>query len=47
SNTEIAEKLHRSASTVNTHRVSLMQKLDIHSVVDLIHFARKNGLYEN
>ena len=44
-NNQIAEQLHRSASTVNTHRVSLMQKLDIHNVVELIHFAHKNGLF--
>lgn len=45
SNNDIAKQLHRSPSTVNTHRVSLMQKLNAHSVVELVHIAHKNGLF--
>jgi len=46
SNKEIAEKLHKAAGTINIHRVKIMRKLDAHNVVDLVHFCRKNGLYD-
>ena len=41
---EIADKLHISLGTVDTHRRNLMQKLDSHSVVDLTRYAIRTGL---
>ena len=41
---EIADKLHISLGTVDTHRRNLMQKLDLHSVVDLTRYAIRTGL---
>lgn len=39
SNTQIASKLYISAKTVNTHRTSLMKKLEVHNVAGLISIA--------
>ena len=47
SNKLIAEQLNKSAGTINTHRVHIMQKLDVHTVVDLVHHCRKNGLFDS
>lgn len=44
SNQRIADKLSISRRTVDTHRNNLMQKLDIHSTVELIKFALKHKL---
>lgn len=44
SNKEIAELLGISAKTVDRHRTNLMQKLDVHSVAQLIAFALREGL---
>ncbi|MDX2284357.1 MAG: response regulator transcription factor [Bacteroidia bacterium] len=44
SNPEIAEMLFVSIKTVDTHRVNLMRKLDIHQVALLTQFALKAGL---
>lgn len=41
---QIAETLHLSAKTVSTHKMRIMQKLDIHSNADLILFAAAEGL---
>lgn len=41
---EIALKLGRTVSTVQTHRKALMKKLDIHKQTDLVRFAVKEGL---
>ena len=41
---EIGRSLHISVHTVDTHRRKIMEKLDIHSVVDLVKFAIRNGL---
>ncbi|MBI3003824.1 MAG: response regulator transcription factor [Ignavibacteriales bacterium] len=41
---EIAEKLYLSASTVNTHRANMMQKLDIHDTASLVRFAIQEGV---
>ena len=46
SNREIAEALQISVKTVDTHRMHLMTKLDIHDVAGLTRFAIKKGLIE-
>jgi DNA-binding NarL/FixJ family response regulator len=45
-NPRIAEKLFLSIRTVNTHRVNLMRKLDIHDVAGLVRYAIQAGLIE-
>jgi DNA-binding NarL/FixJ family response regulator len=47
SNPDIAKKLHNSPNTINTHRVSLMKKMNVNSVVDLVKIAHKNGLFDS
>jgi len=44
SNKEIAELLHVSPSTVETHRGHIMVKLDLHSAVELVLYAVRRGL---
>lgn len=44
SNKQIAEKLYISERTVETHRKNIFRKVDIHSVVGLIDFAKKRKL---
>ncbi|WP_424990909.1 LuxR C-terminal-related transcriptional regulator [Fluviibacterium sp. S390] len=46
SNKEMAQILGISAKTVDRHRTSLMQKLDVHSVAQLIAFALREGLID-
>ena len=46
SNREIAEALQISVKTVDTHRMHLMTKLDIHDVAGLTRYAIKKGLVE-
>lgn len=41
---ETAELLHLSVSTVRTHSINLMRKLDIHDRVELARFAIREGL---
>jgi DNA-binding NarL/FixJ family response regulator len=41
---EIATLLHLSPYTVETHRTRIMQKLDLHSVVDLVLYAVRKKL---
>jgi len=43
-NREIAALLQLSAKTVDTHRTSLMRKLDLHDVQGLTRFAVRRGL---
>jgi len=43
-NREIAELLHLSAKTVETHRAHLMGKLDIHNVAELTQYAIRRGV---
>ncbi|MHB1844176.1 MAG: response regulator [Deltaproteobacteria bacterium] len=44
SNREIAQRLGISIHTVNSHRVHLMEKLDLHDVAALTRFAVRLGL---
>ncbi len=46
SNKEIASKLSISVKTVETHRATVMRKLDINSIVELVHYAIRNQLVE-
>ncbi len=41
---DIAQRLHLSVKTVETHRRQMMDKLGIHSVADLTKFAIREGL---
>lgn len=43
-NKEVAAALNISIRTVETHRSNIMEKLDIHTVSDLILYAIRNGL---
>jgi len=45
-NKQIAEKLFISVKTVETHRTNIMQKLDVHTIADLVRYAIKVGLIE-
>jgi DNA-binding NarL/FixJ family response regulator len=44
SNRDIAEMLHVSISTVETHRNNILQKLHLHSLPELILYAVRKGL---
>jgi DNA-binding NarL/FixJ family response regulator len=44
SNREVAERLSISAKTVETHRANVMRKLGASSIVDLVHYAIRNGI---
>lgn len=41
---EIAQKIHLSIKTVETHRTQLMKRLDIHDIPGLVRFAVRMGL---
>lgn len=43
-NQEMADLLHISASTVDTHRKNIMKKLDIHSIAGLVKYAIKHKI---
>lgn len=43
---EIAKKLAISVRTVENHRAQIMELLDIHDVVGLVHFALRAGLIQ-
>lgn len=43
-NRQIADKLTLSIRTVESHRANLMEKLDLHSRVELVRYATKRGL---
>jgi DNA-binding NarL/FixJ family response regulator len=43
---EIARTLSRSPKTVDAHRASIMEKMDIHDRVELTRFAIREGLVE-
>lgn len=44
SNKDIAAKLNLSVKTIDTHRTSFMEKLDLHNVREVTRFAMQNGL---
>jgi DNA-binding CsgD family transcriptional regulator len=44
SNKNIAQELSISIKTVETHRANIMNKLDIHKLVDLVKFGIKNRI---
>ncbi len=46
SNSEMADLLCNSPSTIGRHRENLMRKLDAHSVVDLMRFAQERGFFD-
>jgi DNA-binding NarL/FixJ family response regulator len=46
SNKEIAESLNISVKTVETHRSHIMEKLNMHSLSDLIRYAVRNHLIQ-
>jgi DNA-binding NarL/FixJ family response regulator len=41
---EIAQRLHVSVKTVDTHRTQLMQRLDMHDIAGLVRYAMRMGL---
>jgi DNA-binding NarL/FixJ family response regulator len=43
---EIAEKLFISPKTVENHRSNIMNKLDLHSTIELVRYAAKLGLID-
>lgn len=43
---EIAERLHLSVKTIETHRAHLMQRLEIFDVAGLTRYALRNGLVD-
>ena len=45
-NRQIAEELTISVRTVESHRASVMDKLGLHSRVELVRYAKKQGLLE-
>lgn len=46
SSQEIAEQLHLSKKTVDHHRASIMEKLDIHDLPSLVRYAIRAGIIE-
>jgi two-component system, NarL family, response regulator NreC len=44
SNKEIAEILHLSPGTIETHRAHIMEKLDLHSAAEIVLYAVRRGL---
>lgn len=45
-NKEVAASLNLSVKTVENHRASIMQKLNLHSVTDLVRYAIRNKFIE-
>lgn len=47
SNVDIANRLHISRKTVDNHRTNLMRKLGVHSIVELVAHAVREGLIDS
>jgi DNA-binding NarL/FixJ family response regulator len=47
SRTHIAQALHRSVKTIDTHRAAIMKKLDIHDRTELALFVVREGLVDS
>jgi len=45
-NKEVADILNLSVKTVESHRAHIMEKLDIHSVAELVRYAIRNNITE-
>ncbi len=45
-NQQIAESLHRSVKTIESHRSNILRKLDIHDTVELVKYAVRKKLIE-
>jgi DNA-binding NarL/FixJ family response regulator len=41
---DIAEKMFISNKTVSAHKVNLQRKLNIHNMVDMVHYAMQHGI---
>jgi two-component system, NarL family, response regulator NreC len=46
SNKELAERLGVSLRTAESHRASIMRKLDLHTVGEVVRYAVRNGIIE-
>jgi DNA-binding NarL/FixJ family response regulator len=46
SNKEVANVLHISVKTVESHRAHIMEKLGLHSVTELVRYAVRNNIVE-
>lgn len=46
-NNQLADQLNKAPGTINNHRVNIMRKLNLHNIVELVHYCRENGLYDN
>ena len=46
SNKEVADMLGISVKTVETHRATIMRKLELTSIADLVRYAIRNGIIE-
>lgn len=46
SNSSIAEKMSISVRTVETHKTNILQKLGLHSIVDLVKYAIRNKIID-
>jgi DNA-binding NarL/FixJ family response regulator len=46
SNKEVATALNISVKTAETHRTNIMNKLDLHSIGELVRYAVRNNIVE-
>jgi two-component system invasion response regulator UvrY len=44
---DIAKELHLSVKTIDTYRARLQDKLDLHTMADIVRFALRSGVIEN
>ena len=45
-NQQIADLLHRSVKTIESHRANILRKLDIHDSIELVKYAVRKKLIE-